>query len=254
MSLTSNDGRKLPWADTDFERCTHQRTLRRKSCVPLRKSCVPFVSLPFVSSSLFFLALAMFRDVHRQSSPLKANRNLSVPLLAGKQCRSVYSCWNRGRATRQSTTCASTLLASKQWHDSRTQAGPRWPRPLRPAPCSIVSAKSAPSKTAPVRLPSRKGSKRCQAPFIDRKRVVSVSLGDGKTETSSGWWFALPRPRPGERADVDLQEGEVLVSRLAAARSPGLGGTRQRTANRGAVICAASLGEARMSVRCGFLA
>ncbi len=40
-----------------------------------------------------------------------------MPLLASKQCRSAYSCWNRGPATRQSTTCASTLLASKQWHD-----------------------------------------------------------------------------------------------------------------------------------------
>ena len=47
------------------------------------------------------------------------NRFLSVPLLAGKQCRSAYSCWNRGRATRKFTTCVSTLLASKPWHDSR---------------------------------------------------------------------------------------------------------------------------------------
>ncbi len=51
--------------------------------------------------------------------PRRALPNLFVPLLACKQCRSPHSCWSQGRATRQSSACASTLLASKQWHKVR---------------------------------------------------------------------------------------------------------------------------------------
>ncbi len=42
--------------------------------------------------SLFFLAIAMLRDIHRQPTRLKANTNPTVPRLACKLCRSAYWC------------------------------------------------------------------------------------------------------------------------------------------------------------------
>ena len=56
----------------------------------------------------------------------RIHRNPSVPLLACKQCGGA----SHGLPNRPSSISTgvrvTTLLASKQWHVQRTQAGPRW--------------------------------------------------------------------------------------------------------------------------------